>query len=113
MAIWRRQFICKYHPDYALKLTKFVGYVRLSMDLAKVWNQKLNDVFKRLRFKQADADQYLYVCKRSDSTVYILVYVDDMLIVTSNNDEYDGVIKALGNKFQITTLGDVKHFLGI
>lgn len=80
---------------------------------AKVWNQKLNDVFKRLRFKQADADQYLYVCKRSDSTVYILVYVDDMLIVTSNNDEYDGVIKALGNKFQITTLGDVKHFLGI
>lgn len=80
---------------------------------ARVWNQKLNDVLKRLGFKQADADPCLYVRKRNGSTVYIVVYVDDMLIATSNDKEYDGVVKALAGEFKITTLGDVKHFLGM
>lgn len=80
---------------------------------ARVWNQKLNDVMKRLGFRQADADPCLYVRKTSGGTVYILVYVDDMLIATSRDEDYEGVVKALASEFQITTLGEVKHFLGI
>ncbi|XP_055623127.1 uncharacterized protein LOC129766578 [Toxorhynchites rutilus septentrionalis] len=44
---------------------------------------------------------------------YLLVYVDDMLLVTPNEEIYNDVIRRLGSEFVLTELGDVKHFLGI
>lgn len=48
--------------------------------------------------------------------MYIMVYVDDMLITTSRDEDYEGVVKALASEFQIRegrTLGEVKHLLGM
>lgn len=41
------------------------------------------------------------------------MYVDDMLLVTPNEEAYNDIIRKLGSEFVLTELGDVKNFLGI
>lgn len=79
----------------------------------RVWNTKINEVLKQLGYVPSDADPCLYVktCKKKKS--FILLYVDDMLIITNTEAEYERVRNHLAGQFTITCLGDVKHYLGI
>lgn len=80
---------------------------------ARMWNRKLDETLRQMGFKPAEADPCLYVRWRNKKLTFILVYVDDMLICTSTQEEYEEILEALNSKFQMTALGDVKQFLGI
>lgn len=80
---------------------------------ARVWNQSIDAVFRNLGFKPSSADPCLYVRKKDNSYTYILIYVDDMLIVCRTEEEFDAIHQALRQHFNVTALGEVRHFLGI
>lgn len=44
---------------------------------------------------------------------YLLVHVDDMIVVGNDDNLIENVAAAIGKKFELKHLGDVKHFLGI
>ena len=68
----------------------------------------------KLNFKHYDLDDAtLFVKKVGKKVVYLVVYVDDILM-TGNNESYIASIKKeLGKSFEMTDLGYVQYYLGI
>ncbi|XP_038999668.1 uncharacterized mitochondrial protein AtMg00810-like [Hibiscus syriacus] len=66
-------------------------------------------------FEQVAADAYTSLFVRWDDVqyVYILVYVDDIVLTGSSNKQIDEVVKLLGKEFALKDLGDLHFFLGI
>lgn len=64
-------------------------------------------------FSNSYADASLFVYSHNNLLVYVLVYVDDILVPSNNNDVVSRVIAALGDRFSLKDQGDVNYFLGI
>lgn len=80
---------------------------------ARCWYRKLSEVLAKLAFKASTADQCLYVKSANGRSLFLLVYVDDMLIATSTQAEARQICDDLNQEFSITCLGEIKHFLGM
>lgn len=79
----------------------------------RIWNRTIDSRLKELGFIQSTADACLYVRTRGNKQVFILLYVDDMLIVCETESEYEAILRALSEQFNIVPLGDVRQYLGI
>ena len=80
---------------------------------ARVWNQRIDSVFKSMQFKPSKADPCLYVRMKNGRISYILIYVDDVIIATQTEEEFNEIFGVLQENFTMTNLGDIKHFLGL
>lgn len=80
---------------------------------ARVWNQTLHDVLVNLKFQQSDIDKCLYVLRERNTVCYLLVHVDDILLVSNDAEFIQITSKNIGIQFEIKDLGNVKHYLGI
>lgn len=80
---------------------------------ARCWNQRLHNVLLCLGFAQSETDQCLYVKAAGKKQIYLLVYVDDILLASQDSAEIDRVACALGKEFDITDLGEPSFFLGL
>jgi hypothetical protein len=49
----------------------------------RAWHARLSSVLGRLGFRPSTADTSLFILQRSDVTIYLLVYVDDIIVVSS------------------------------
>ena len=79
----------------------------------RVWNQRITEVLRNLEYQPSEADPCLFVRMKNGCRSFILLYVDDMLIVCPNEAEYQRIGATLVENFKITTLGDVSSYLGI
>lgn len=59
------------------------------------------------------ADSSLFSFRQGNQLVFILVYVDDLLVVSSTAELADQFITALSSKFHVKDLGPLHYFLGI
>lgn len=80
---------------------------------ARVWNQKIDDTFKKMGFHPTTSDPCLYVKEQDGKRSFILVYVDDMVVCCHSNQEFETITKALAKQFKFSSLGDLQFFLGI
>ena len=66
-----------------------------------------------LGFRQSPSDHFLFI--RSDNGLFIalLVYVDDVIIASNNQEAIVELKTKLNNHFKLKDLGDVKYFLGL
>jgi hypothetical protein len=64
-------------------------------------------------FVEAKSDTSLFIYRRSDDTVYLLLYVDDIVLTASTADPLQRTIVALQRQFAMKDLGPLHHFLGI
>ena len=48
------------------------------------WNKKLNQELQKLEMKPLDSDPCVYIAKRGNDTLFLAVYVDDMLVILQN-----------------------------
>ncbi len=68
--------VCKLHKSlYGLK-----QYLR-------AWNQKLDAFLKNIEFVKSDANFSIYVAQIGDVKFFIVVYVDDLILVCNNKDK--------------------------
>lgn len=80
---------------------------------ARAWNQRLHEVLVADGYERCEADPCLYRKRVGGKWCYVLVYVDD-LIVASEDERIVGALKlVLQKNFKITSLGDIKLYLGI
>ncbi|KAE8698982.1 ABC transporter G family member 7 [Hibiscus syriacus] len=77
------------------------------------WFLKLRDLLLSLRFKPSRANSSLFIRQEDHEVVYMVVYVDDILITCSSQLEVDRIVHALHEKFSLKDLGQLKYFLGI
>jgi hypothetical protein len=59
------------------------------------------------------ADTSLFIYNKSGITIFVLVYVDDIIVTSSSNEAISALLKDLGAAFALKDLGDLHYFLGI
>lgn len=80
---------------------------------ARAWNTKLNSILEKLEFRRGIGDKCLYSKKENEFWIYILIYVDDILIACKEEEIIKKYADSIGTEVQLNSLGDVKYFLGI
>lgn len=97
-------------PNKVCKLRKSLYGLRQA---PRCWFAKLSASLKDFGFKQNYSDYSLFTLKKGSSIIYVLVYVDD-LIIGGNDPTLISKFKAyLNRKFHMKDLGVLKYFLGI
>jgi len=79
----------------------------------RAWNKKLHDELQQLGFSRCEADHSVYSQEGQRGVVFLLVYVDDIIIITDNAAAMQACKDALSSKFTMTDLGETNHFLGM
>ncbi|XP_071681174.1 uncharacterized protein [Lolium perenne] len=79
----------------------------------RAWHARLSSVLATLGFTPSRADTSLFILRRPDVTLYLLVYVDDIIVVSSSSTVVDRLIHQLGTSFALKDLGSLHYFLGI
>ena len=99
----RKHLVCKLSKSlYGLK------------QAARSWNVKIHDILTKMGFVQSKNDCCMYTKSRDGSEpMYILIYVDDMIVACKNVHEISKFGEDLKRQIQITDLGPLKQFLGI
>ncbi|GJT04270.1 zinc finger, CCHC-type containing protein [Tanacetum coccineum] len=80
----------------------------------KQWHQKFDDVVLSNGFALNQADKYVYSkFDASGKGVIICLYVDDMLIFGTNQDQVDITKEFLSSKFDMKDMGEADVILGV
>jgi hypothetical protein len=78
----------------------------------RAWYRSLRLILGLHRFAEAKSDMSLFIYRRGNDTIYLLLYVDDML-TASTTDLLQCTIITLQREFVMKDLGPLHHFLGI
>jgi hypothetical protein len=78
----------------------------------RAWHSRLKHELEQLGFVVSAADPGLYIMHRGDK-VYLLVYVDDMLVASKSMSAINEVKCKLEDVFDIHDLGEAHRFLGM
>lgn len=77
------------------------------------WNQTLHEVLIELGAAQSECDPCVYYIGSGEDLIIIIVYVDDILIISKKLSKITRIEKQLANRFEIKVLGEVNYCLGI
>ncbi|XP_071688695.1 uncharacterized mitochondrial protein AtMg00810-like [Rutidosis leptorrhynchoides] len=77
------------------------------------WNEKFCDALYEYGFVKSVNDYSLFVKFTSNACIYLLVYVDDIVITGSSLKDIQDCKTYLSTKFKIKDLGNLEYFLGI
>lgn len=80
---------------------------------ARAWNQAVHRVLMSGNFTQSKADPCLYTKVVESHHVYVLVYVDDLVVASDEEKFIEDTAKLLKGSFEIKCLGPIKHYLGL
>ena len=72
-------------------------------------NTKLID----LGFKASKSDTSLFIYHQGNVTIYMLIYVDDIIVTSSSQGAITALLHDLRQDFAFKDLGDLHYFLGI
>lgn len=64
-------------------------------------------------FSRSTFDSCVYVKRVDSCEIFLLLYVDDMLIASKNKNEVDNVKRLLGSEFEMKDMGPAKKILGM
>ncbi len=94
---------------------KLAGALYGLKESPKLWNSTLNECLSSIGFRRSKIDECFYVKEDQgrEDLVYLVVYVDDMLICGQQRETVEAVIEKLQKKFKCKDLGTVKSFLGL
>ena len=96
------QKVCRLHKSlYGLK------------QAPRAWFEKLYDALISFGFVSTKSDQSLFVRITPQSTLFVLVYVDDILLTGNDVRAIQGLITQLNGMFSLKDLGEIDYFLGI
>jgi histone deacetylase 1/2 len=79
----------------------------------RAWHARLSSVLTSLGFTPSTADTSLFILRGRTITVYLLVYVDDIIMVSSSTTAADRLVTKLGSSFALKDLGRLHYFLGV
>ena len=78
----------------------------------RAWHARLRTELNAMGFSESAADPALFI-KREGKIVFLLVYVDDILVVTNDHDALVATKSAIMSTFQARDLGPANYFLGM
>jgi len=79
----------------------------------RAWFDKLQTTLVQFGFLPSKCDPSLFVYSHNSNLLYMLVYVDDIIITGNNSTLLHQLINQLNAAFSLKELGDLEYFLGI
>jgi hypothetical protein len=79
----------------------------------RAWYSRFATFLLSLGFTEARSDTSLFVYHRGPETVYLLLYVDDIVLTASSQQLLRRIIDALMKEFAMKDLGPLHYFLGM
>jgi len=98
------------HPDHVCRLNKSLYGLK---QVPREWHSRFASHLLSLGFTEARSDKSLFIFHRGTETVYLLLYVDDIVLTASSQQLLHRVIEALKKEFAMKVLGPLYHFLGM
>ncbi|CAH9119052.1 unnamed protein product [Cuscuta europaea] len=77
------------------------------------WFHRFSGFLLSHGFLQSRSDSSMFIYRRGSHRIYILLYVDDILITGSSSSLVQSIIWLLSQTFAMKDLGDIHFFLGI
>ena len=103
-------FVDLSRPDMVCRLNKSLYCLKQA---PRAWYSRFATFLLTLGFTEAKADTSLFIYRCGDETVYLLLYVDDIVLTASSQRLLGRVIFSLQQEFAMKDLGQLHHFLGV
>jgi hypothetical protein len=101
---------CKESPDYVCRLDKAIYGLKQA---PRAWYSMLSMKQQQLGFTPSKGVTSLFFLRNKDTTIFILMYVDDIIVASSFQTTTMALLKNLEKEFALKDLGDLHFFLGI
>lgn len=79
----------------------------------RAWYSKLSSKLQQLRFKTSKSDASLFNYHKLNTTIFVLIYVDDIIVSSSSSDAVFALLMVLSDSFAPKDIGSLHYFLGI
>ncbi|XP_019190810.1 PREDICTED: uncharacterized protein LOC109185287 [Ipomoea nil] len=98
------------HPDHVCHLQRSLYGLKQA---PRAWFKRLHEFLISTGFMASKTDVSLFHYTDGSSRVFLLVYVDDIIMLGSDSALIDSLLKRLSSTFKIRDLGKPTFFLGI
>ncbi|PKU63872.1 Retrovirus-related Pol polyprotein from transposon TNT 1-94 [Dendrobium catenatum] len=98
------------NPNHVCRLRKAIYGLRQA---PRQWYTTFTSYLQQLGFSHSQADPSLLFLHRNTIQIYLLVYVDDILLTGNDPSAIQQLVQQLQLKFTMKNLGSPTHFLGI
>ena len=103
-------FVVEGKEDWVYRLERSLYGLKQS---SREWYKTITPVLEDFGFVRCESDHSIFVLTRNGYTTYIALYVDDLLIISENDDDLAEVKRRLTEKFEMKDLGVARKFLGM
>lgn len=103
-------FVDSLHPNYVCKLHRSLYGLKQT---PRAWFSRLSAFLLNNNFTQSRNDTSLFIYNDSHTFLFVLVYVDDILITGNSGNSLSKLILDLGAEFSLKDLGTLHYFLGV
>jgi hypothetical protein len=103
-------FIDPQYPTHVCSLQKSLYGLRQA---PRAWFEKFSTHLLTLGFIASQSDSSLFIFRHGTTVLYLLLYVDDIILTSSNPDAITALITALASAFELKDLGRLTYFLGL
>ncbi|XP_071700426.1 uncharacterized protein [Rutidosis leptorrhynchoides] len=79
----------------------------------RAWYQQFATFASLIGFHNSSSDHSLFIYTNGNDTAYLLLYVDDIILVTSSTKLRTTLMSSFAREFSMKDLGDLNYFLGI
>ncbi|KAK1681269.1 hypothetical protein QYE76_042117 [Lolium multiflorum] len=97
-------------PTHICKLDKALYGLKQA---PRAWYSRLSAKLINLGFVASKSDMSLFIYRKYKVTIYMLIYVDDIIVASSSQAATDALLMDLRQEFALKDLGDLSFFLGV
>lgn len=76
-----------------------------------MWNRTIGDFMRKIGLAKCDLDHFVYVKRDGSAMLFVLLYVDDLILASSDMKLIEATKRALSELFEISDPGE--HCLGM
>jgi histone deacetylase 1/2 len=98
------------HPQLVCKLDKAIYGLKQA---PRAWYSRLSLKLIDLGFRASKSDTSLFIYRKNGVVIYMLIYVDDIIVTASSEEAVAALLQDLKKEFALKHLGDLHYFLGI
>jgi hypothetical protein len=97
-------------PNYVCKLDKVLYGLKQA---PRAWYSRLSSKLVALGFQASKADTSLFFYSQGNIHMFVLVYVDDIIVASSSEQATKAFLQDLHDEFALKDLGELHYFIGI